>query len=299
MKEEAVCTADDLKRVFGTNRSWRLLGKLESKEKNAQKRKIEFNLNYDDLLMIGEQWMGAGRCDYTDLPFMKETIDHPMYPSLERIDDKKGYVRGNICVVGVEINRLKDRVFDKPQQVTVPTELMGYMKILIRNLTPEKMEHLKKKYIPTKEILDKLKAERLSMYDDKEIPTEQAPIEQTPIADCVDLNVVVVSKPKVSELPNDVEVALGYAHLCQSMSKLNIDITLTFSQYKAVYLTKRCPFTGNELSEHFPIMLDRSQPLRGGNLSMTTEKVGMALNELMTATDMSVHELAAKFKKFV
>lgn len=123
-----------------------LLKKYRHKKTNAKQRSIEFSLSFEDYLQFGYKLLGRGECDYTNLPFGKKETD-PMYPSLERIESNKGYVRGNVCVVGREVNNLKDILFDRTDRITlfrtpVHTKIIKGMML---TLNEKYIEYLKKK----------------------------------------------------------------------------------------------------------------------------------------------------------
>ena len=76
-------------------------------EKNAMKRKIKFEIIYDDLVeqLKKQNW----KCYYTgqDLNFSKENRDGINTPSVDRLDSKLGYTRDNIVWCKTIVNFMK------------------------------------------------------------------------------------------------------------------------------------------------------------------------------------------------
>ena len=55
--------------------------------------------------------MSRKTCFYTKRKF-NNTLDHPDYPTLDRIDCNKGYVKGNVVVCTKFSNELKANLFE-------------------------------------------------------------------------------------------------------------------------------------------------------------------------------------------
>lgn len=308
-KYEQISTPQDLTQVFGYADAGVLMRKFSNKRQNAEERNLEFDLNYDDLLMFGDQLRGNGTCDYTGIPFQGD--NNEVYSAtIERINDKKGYVRGNIAIVGARANSLKDVFLDKSYQnmeITISRDEVKILNSMIPLVVEEHLSKLKAKYIPgfnTREELEFLLAGDYILNPPAKVGYEESANEAIKGTQDM-LEEQEVEREKVKEmieqhllLPLDVEIAAQYAKLSRLMFKLGIEVTLTFAQYKSIYSQKRCPFTGQELEgTRFPIILDRSLPLEAGNMKFTSEAVGSAVNALLDATGGTVHDLARNLKK--
>ena len=85
-----------------------------------QRHKAKAKLRGIEHTITREQWDilekikndRSTRCAYTEIPFIFKE-NHKHQASLERLDDRLGYCYGNVVWVTIEVNRIKDRYFDK------------------------------------------------------------------------------------------------------------------------------------------------------------------------------------------
>lgn len=77
--------------------------KLLNLEQSAKARGKEFNLTFTSV----KNMMRANKCYYTGRPLNNENR------SIDRVDNSKGYVIGNVVACHVEINQAKDRMSTK------------------------------------------------------------------------------------------------------------------------------------------------------------------------------------------
>lgn len=97
---------------------WKGIGKLSKTQysriqKNAERRKIEFNVSIEYLWDICEKQ--NQKCKYTNqnLTFGKNTRKKSSgNASLDRIDSSKGYIEGNVQWVIKDINMMKQKLTD-------------------------------------------------------------------------------------------------------------------------------------------------------------------------------------------
>lgn len=85
--------------------------------RNIKRRFKEFNITLNDLK---EQWnLQKGICPYTNLQLKlykyKESHPYELRASLDRIDNTKGYIKGNIEFISLPINYLKADQFTKKE----------------------------------------------------------------------------------------------------------------------------------------------------------------------------------------
>lgn len=297
----------DIYRFFGRVNGEKLVRRLTNKKQNAAKRGLEFSLTLDDLLAFGTKLLGKGVCDYSGFTFSTVSGDI-MYPSIERIDDNKGYIRGNIAIVAVRANMLKDYFFHQKcdMNITITQRDKDMMQGIYQFMSDKKLQKkVADQYTcrtPEKEIKTEEPKQQTPIKEEKEvaiepkITTETQESVKAPESSVVELS--ASSQAVSQELPEDVTVARGYAGLATSMSKIGMAFTLTFAQFKAAYTQKRCPFTGNELTGvRFAVILDRSKPISVGNICFTSESVAEAVNNLLTATGGTLGDLAKNLKR--
>lgn len=299
-------TQERLVAVYGPAKGDRLWTKYSKKKINADERKIQISFGMEDVRLFAEAWLGFGRCDYTG-ELLSANAASPMKSSLERIDDTKGYVRGNLCIVGKRVNQLKDALWDKENKTTIPADSVKLVKLLMSNISDERLEELKKKYNPHyhKELFmeqemtvnpQEMKATKddLKVYKDISEDYHQGLQE---IKEKVEQ--VVPEVPKF-DLPVDVQIAAGYAHMCKFLQKAGREVTITFSQFKTAHQAKKCIITGKDLSDdRIPMLIDPEGVVEPGNVRFADPVAGQKMNELMSATGLSMYDLAKQMRKLV
>ncbi|QYC52605.1 hypothetical protein [Salmonella phage SSBI34] len=286
--------------LFGNEGEY-LRNRMVRKRKEANDRGLEFLLTLSDIKMLADKLCGRGNCDYTDIPFPVGSIHQSEHPTLERIDDKKGYVRGNVCVAIQRVNQLKDQLIDKiDRKATIQAGEQRYVKAMFEHMSPEHMEYLKTKYIPDFEYAINEEGELVEIRNqDKETITLHGVGDHK-----VEVEKIVeqkeVKENTVNTVPDDVIIAERYAGLLRFLAKHNHEITISFAHFKAAYRAKRCFITGKELTEDMsPVIMDKSKAIEAGNLKFAEEKAAHALNELVTTTGLSVADLVKNLKKVV
>lgn len=283
----------DLQNALGHIDGGLIHKKFNNKKNNAKKRNLEFDLHNEDAILLASKLLGKGVCDYTGLPFSMHVAGRDMYPSLERIDDRLGYVRGNVCVVGARPNQLKDIFYDKTNKhrngLGLSSEDIDFMRHMTRVMTPKYMEELTKKYIPTTRI--NLKGE-LNMLPQEDPRGEYAKQ--------ISKDILGLPEPvAMPDLPIDVEIAAGYAEMCKFLHKNKREVTITFAQFKVAYTAKKCIITGKDLDEDkIPFILDNNAPVEAGNVKFVDSGAGEHMNNLLSATGMSFSDLAKNLRKF-
>lgn len=77
-----------------------LLERLDNKKRNAER---EFNVTLNDIEI-------PVNCPYLGIPLDYETLKHKddAYPTFDRVDNSKGYVKGNVVLCSWRANRLKN-----------------------------------------------------------------------------------------------------------------------------------------------------------------------------------------------
>uniref|UniRef100_A0AAU8GET1 HNH endonuclease n=1 Tax=Salmonella phage vB_SEnST11_KE23 TaxID=3161174 RepID=A0AAU8GET1_9CAUD len=284
----------DWKKEFTQSEMKNLEERYYTKIERTRKRGLEFNLTLDDWFMMGKKLLGMGTCDYTDMPFHMGTVAgyNPKYPTVERIDDKKGYVRGNVCVVMRRANELKDCLVDKKTAITIIEPLdREIVQAMMLNMSKEHMEKLKTKYIPAEE--NEMNTDEIMQESNNNISVshDKAPVE-------------VEAEPKEAisvSLPEDVAVALAYANYCNTFANVGMKVSVTYAQFKAKYIRNTCAMTGEKLTGEPKsiLILDLDVGFAKDNFIIVSKKMETAMTQLMIQTGLSLPKITAMMNKVV
>lgn len=300
----------------------KLLKKMERKRLNAKRRGIEFTLNVNDWLMLGEKLLVKGRqyCDYTGLPLSNKTTefggDNPWFPTVERIDDKVGYCSGNLCICCERANLFKDSLADKavPQHI-ISKDDRKVVQALMRNFSEARMEELKQAYVFSEEkafgkaMPCKAEAAPVAVKDNAAQeakpaePAEKAAVPQVEAEaeseKAITAAVVIKEKEKVfCALPEDVNIAEVYAGYARAFANLGVNVSITYAQFKAKYARKYCALTGEPLPEgRKPVLLvDHDKGFSAQNMLIVHPRIETAVTKLMVDLHMDLRQIAQMFK---
>lgn len=265
--------------------------KLNAKRRNAAQRGIEFTIDHKDLRALFQR--NSGHCDYTGLPFVGGRC-----ATIERIDDKKGYIPGNLCLTCQQANQMKDTLLDKThiKAFRVRKDSLDILDALRTKLTPEYLDHLKLKYRADhhynpgtdlyKDYFKDLTEETVASIMPEEI-TEQETEEMSE-----------ETKPAF-KLPEDVRIARYYATLANAVQKEGMEFTISYAEFKGRLSRKTCSFSGKSLDSEnkFVLVLDKKKPLTKSNVAIVDEKFGHKISELSQEMGLSVTEIAQMFKR--
>jgi len=114
------------RRNIATDPRWRL---LQSIRINAPRRGLEVSIEQDDLYI-------PRFCPYLEIPIY---FDGPreMWPSVDRMDNTKGYVPGNVEVISYKANLMKS---DTPNSMLVRFAVNVLKRFAPHLLAPDKMD---------------------------------------------------------------------------------------------------------------------------------------------------------------
>ncbi len=271
----------------------KLKAKHSAKWANARKRGIDFSLDYQDLQTLFER--NNGYCDYTGLPFTTKRV-----PSIERIDDKLGYVPGNLCLTCVQANQMKDNLLDKKhvQTFRIRKDSLDIFDALRTKITPEYLEHLKLKYR-----VDHNYNPNTDMYKDyfKDLTDEV-------VESILEENIVHEEKEPMSEevkptstvkLPEDVHIATYYSALAKAAGKSGMEFQISYAEFKGRLSRKTCAFSGKNLETEnkFMLVMDKEKPFCKANITVVDEDFGHKLTKMSEEMGLSVQQLAKMFKR--
>lgn len=301
----------DIKKKFTNSEIKSLEERYHKKVERTKKRGLEFSLTLDDWFMMGEKLLGIGPCDYTNMNFSTRSVHgekDPLYPTVERIDDKKGYVRGNVCVVLQRANELKDRLVDKKTAITIIDPLdREIVQAMILNMSKDHLEKLKTKYIPQQETKMDMKehmakVEKNHNTDYKELAEHEH--KQPHATEETTAPVEVEAEPKEAisvALPEDVAVALAYANYCNTFANVGMKVSVTYAQFKAKYIRSTCAMTGEKLTGEPKsiLILDLNIGFAKDNFIIVSKKMETAMTQLMIQTGLSLPKVTAMLNKVV
>ena len=92
--------------------------KLFQLKRRAEQRGLEFNLDESDIII-------PEKCPILEVPLVIGKKNDYMYsPSIDRIDNTKGYIKGNIQVISMKANTMKNSA--------TPEELVNFCKNILR-----------------------------------------------------------------------------------------------------------------------------------------------------------------------
>lgn len=99
-------------------RKLRLKVSPEYKAEIAEQRGLDFNLELEDIVI-------PKYCPILEVPFQFGSKDDYSYsPSIDRIDNSKGYIKGNIQIISMKANTMKNSA--------TPEELYNFCKNILR-----------------------------------------------------------------------------------------------------------------------------------------------------------------------
>ena len=112
----------------GFEKDMRIASKLQSKQQNARKRGLDFNMTFQSMKNI----MEAKKCFYTGVLLTESQEGHnPTDRTIERVDDSKGYVIGNVVACSYESNQLK-AMFEGRSSIDLKTAIKMFSKIKVK-----------------------------------------------------------------------------------------------------------------------------------------------------------------------
>lgn len=88
---------------------------LRSAKRRAKERGLTCNIKWQDIYSV---WPDDHRCPVSKISLRPQRIGSPNYnrqhsPSLDRIDPREGYVKGNIAIISTGINTIKSSLDKK------------------------------------------------------------------------------------------------------------------------------------------------------------------------------------------
>lgn len=111
-------------------------------QSRAKNRNIEFNLQPEDIIV-------PDKCPYLKVPFIIGTKDNYQYThSLDRIDNDKGYIKGNVEVISKKANSMKNNA-NNNELISFALEIIkrnidkDIVRTMLKNIEVENKESLR------------------------------------------------------------------------------------------------------------------------------------------------------------
>ena len=247
-----------------------ITGKFNAKVKNAEERGYDMTITRKEWKAM---WLKNGGWD--DLTGEKLTTEIGMTntASVDRLDNRLGYVQGNLCITGVRNNLVKSFVAEtktcsKDITLTV-TDKKNIIKMSETLYNPIKMKELKEKYSMT---------EVVGKGGDKEIVKEST--QETVVE-------IKAGNP-------EIEVARNYAGLGSLLEKNGIEFQLTYTQYRHLMNRRTCAITKRKILDTDVktfYQIDKTLPICKDNILLTTVKIQQALDKFILDTSITKEEL--------
>lgn len=79
--------------------------KLLHLKSSAEKRGLEFNLSFTSVKNL----LSSKKCFYTGVTFVDKE-QHPLMLTIDRVDNNKGYIKGNVVACTKEFNEKKSGI---------------------------------------------------------------------------------------------------------------------------------------------------------------------------------------------
>lgn len=256
----------------------------ESKKNNALKRGIEFTLTqheYDILRAIGLH--RESRCAYTGQHFIHKS-NHKFSPTIERMDDRKGYTFDNCIVVTKYANQIKDLNVDKgtPIKESLPESDKNFARHIVHVCKqPNWKENLWNKQVKNFIETHKMKDVKLSKEESED-----------------DYNVALEIQNFTQNY--DLVLAEQYVKLGETLKQIPLDFELSFAEFKKLMLKKVDQLSGLRFEENQTKSLyfvDKTKPISSDNCLVTTKELQESLDLLSVKTKLDLKQMKKVFHK--
>ena len=105
-----------------------ILSKLQNKQGSAERRGLDFNMNYQSM----KNMLEAKHCFYTGVLLTDSPAgNQPTDRTIERVDNEKGYIIGNVVACSYEANQVK-ATFEGRSSISLKTAIKMFSKIKVK-----------------------------------------------------------------------------------------------------------------------------------------------------------------------
>jgi hypothetical protein len=252
---------------------------------NSASRKIKFSLTESEFIKLCLFIKDNRTCAYTGEKFVLSTTDNgtpkPNYPTLERIDNSKGYEIGNCIWVCHNANFLKSKWEDN--QCNTFNFNKHEFKIVQKILTSQER------------VAEQLNNIYKFVKEGTNIMTETK--EQNQISDAKDTN-ENSNCVNIHSVNEDVNLAVSYSQFAEHYSK-HVDFLLSFNEYKKLMSRKKCQLTMQNFDEEHKrslFVIDKTQPIVVSNLLAVDLKLRHNLDSFIGKVKLDNKQLKSIFK---
>ena len=109
IRHKYICRACDYKIIKSKHISQPHVRLFHLARRRAEKRNIEFSLTKD---LIKQKFPKDNICPVTKKPFEYDAKNRNQNPTIDRIDNNKGYTKDNIVIVSYIVNKIKNDLTD-------------------------------------------------------------------------------------------------------------------------------------------------------------------------------------------
>lgn len=259
--------------------------KYENKSKNAKSRGIDFKLSEQEFIKLCLFLKENRQCAYTDQEFVFTPVatgkPKPNYPTLERVDNTKGYEIGNCVWVTYHSNFLKSKWEDNlcNQLTFSKSEFKTVQQILG---SKDKVEEQLNK------IYQFVKGDKSEMQSTKE---------ENNNSNCEVKNAITEVESNMYEVNNDVELAQTYS-IFASHCKDHVDFLLSFNEYKKLLSKKQCQLSMQKFDEEHKkslFVVDKTKAVNVTNLLVVDLKLRHQLDTFIGKMKMDQKALKKIF----
>lgn len=243
--------------------------KYENKKKNANGRGISFSLTEDEFIKLCLFLKENRTCPYTEKEFVFTATTNgqpkPHYPTLERVDNTKGYEIGNVIWICYNSNNIKSK-----------WESNSYNNITFSKADFKLVQKIFSSEDKVKEQLNKIyefvKGEKPVATETKKQVENSNQKEQNKNSDSINNDSVAVNTFYVN---SDVVLATMYSEFAEHC-KEHVDFLLSFNEYKKLMNKKQCQLSMQKFDETHKrslFVIDKTKAIEVKNLLVVDLKL--------------------------
>ncbi|BAV80999.1 anti-sigma factor [Vibrio phage RYC] len=247
----------------------KFLEMFERKKKDSEDRGLTFDFSFSEYRALIKNRPNL-KCFYTDQSFeMSQQGIHgdDNYPSMERIDENKGYTKGNVVFVRTKVNKLKARYIENGQSrkgiSEVDIRILRTIEKVMANpaLMIKRMEPYCDLYEKANEVDEQLTA-RKAQEEAKEERRLQQEEEQ---------KLKEETEARQSKFKDQRFLAETYIRLASEFSGAGVVMELTMKEIRDLMRRTTCSITGVEFDDDNDKVLfvkDKTLPITKDNVAL-------------------------------